>query len=136
MRLEALAGDARAAELPFPVDRDESGVRVLDPIPLFAALAERLEGGATPRELAAAFHESVAQATAALAAELCDETGVHVVALGGGSFQNARLTNSLRARLEARGLTVLAPIALPANDGGLSYGQAVVAAARLRAVDG
>jgi hydrogenase maturation protein HypF len=83
--------------------------------------------------LAAAFHESVADATADLAAELCDSAGLHIVVLGGGSFQNARLTASVRLRLEARGFAVLTPIALPANDGGLSYGQAVVAAARLRA---
>jgi hydrogenase maturation protein HypF len=65
-------------------------------------------------------------------ADLCADNGVEVVALGGGVFQNARLTASLRARLEAKRLRVLTPVALPANDGGLSYGQAVVAAAFLR----
>ena len=53
------------------------------------------------------------------------------MALGGGVFQNARLLASLSRRLEARGLRVLTARALPPNDGGVSYGQAVVAAARL-----
>ena len=59
--------------------------------------------------------------------------GLQTVALGGGCFQNARLLTSLRARLEAMKFRVLVPKALPANDGGVSYGQAAVAAARLAA---
>jgi hydrogenase maturation protein HypF len=135
MRLEALADAHQAAPLPFPIVTEKTGLQVLDPLPLLAALAEKLARGEPVALLAAAFHESVACATAELAAELCVSTGLRVVALGGGSFQNARLTASVRARLEARGLTVLTPIALPANDGGLSFGQAVVAAALLRASD-
>jgi len=104
---------------------------VLDPIPLFAALAEAQRRGARIEDLAAAFHESVAATTSSAVTALCEARGIGVVALGGGVFQNARLTTSLRARLEAAHLTVLMPIALPANDGGLSYGQAVVAAAVL-----
>jgi hydrogenase maturation protein HypF len=132
MRLETAAGSAPAEPLPFPIVGDTTGVHVLDPLPLFAALADRMARGDSVSHLAAAFHESVAHSTAMLAAELCATAGLHVVALGGGSFQNARLTTSLSARLTARGLTVLLPITLPANDGGLSFGQAVVAAARLR----
>ena len=133
MRLEALAGEHPAAPLPFPIIAEKTGLHVLDPLPLFEALADGLVCGDSLPFLAASFHESVAAATANLAAELCETAGLHVVALGGGSFQNARLTTSVCARLEERGLAVLTPIALPANDGGLSFGQAVVAAARLRA---
>jgi hydrogenase maturation protein HypF len=132
MQLETLAGTRRAAPLPFPVVDDVTGQYILDPLPLLAALDHGIQHGLPVEHLAAAFHESVAAATAELAAELCTGAGLSVVALGGGSFQNARLTTSLCARLASRGLTVLTPAALPANDGGLSYGQAVVAAARLR----
>jgi hydrogenase maturation protein HypF len=48
-------------------------------------------------------------------------------------FQNARLLVTLARRLEALGLRVLVPRALSPNDGAVSYGQAAVAAARLRA---
>ncbi|HVX38224.1 MAG TPA: carbamoyltransferase HypF [Gemmatimonadaceae bacterium] len=132
MRLEALAGTRAAEPLPFPRGYDAHGLAQLDPLPLFAALAERRARGESLEALAAGFHEAVASATAELTEELCTEAGVAVVALGGGSFQNARLHASLRDRLASRGLTVLSPIHLPANDGGLSYGQAVVAAARLQ----
>lgn len=132
MRLEALAGSRRARALPFPRRYDPAGRIEMDPVPLLCALGEAMSRGVDVGELSAAFHESVARTTADVVAELCRDTGVGVVALGGGVFQNARLTASLRARLEAKRLRVLTPVTLPANDGGLSYGQAVVAAAVLR----
>ena len=58
--------------------------------------------------------------------------GTELVALGGGVFQNARLLSSLTQRLEARVLQPLVPRTLSPNDGAISYGQAAVAAARLR----
>jgi hydrogenase maturation protein HypF len=77
------------------------------------------------------FHETVAGATAGLAARLADSSGARDIALGGGVFQNARLLGTLRTRLEERGLRVLTARQLPPNDGGVSYGQCVVAAATL-----
>ena len=50
--------------------------------------------------------------------------------LSGGVFQNRTLLAATAAALEARGLRVLVPERLPPNDGGVSYGQAAVAAAR------
>jgi hydrogenase maturation protein HypF len=48
--------------------------------------------------------------------------------LSGGVFQNRRLLESTARELDAAGLRVLAPRQLPANDGGISFGQSVVAA--------
>ena len=57
--------------------------------------------------------------------------GTEVVVLSGGVFQNRRLLESVWAGLAAAGLRVLVPERLPVNDGGIAYGQAAVAAARL-----
>jgi hydrogenase maturation protein HypF len=65
-------------------------------------------------------------------ARLRDRTGLAVVALSGGVFQNALLQGRVAHGLEAAGFGVLTHAALPANDGGVSFGQAVVAAARDR----
>ena len=51
--------------------------------------------------------------------------------LSGGSFQNLRLLASTRERLERRGFRVLSHRLVPPNDGGVSYGQAAVAARRM-----
>ena len=51
-----------------------------------------------------------------------------VIALGGGCLVNRLIGERLAAELEARGHEVLLPVDLPPGDGGLAYGQAVVAA--------
>ena len=63
-------------------------------------------------------------------AEACAATGERTAVLAGGVFQNRRLLDRTVRELEARGLRVLVPELLPPNDGGISYGQAAVAAAR------
>ena len=49
--------------------------------------------------------------------------------LSGGVFQNRLLLETVAAGLERAGLRVLVPERLPPNDGGISFGQAAVAAA-------
>lgn len=89
-----------------------------------------LARGRSRAEVAAAFHESVAAAAAAA----CAEAGsAGTVVLSGGTFQNLRLLASTRARLEAAGFRILSHRRVPPNDGGISYGQAAVAAARMEA---
>ena len=131
MELEALAGHQPARPIALPLT-EQDGVLVLDPVPLLAALGScRRRGAADVGELAAVFHESVAEAAAALALRIAEAEQLDTVVLGGGSFQNQRLLAGVTARLQARGLAVLIPHRLPPNDGGISYGQAAVAAARL-----
>lgn len=131
MELEALAGRRVADPLPFPMVDGRGGLLMLDPIPLLMALGEGRARGIPVESLAAAFHESVVAATSLLVENLASARRLRIVALGGGSFQNARLLESISARLEAGGLRVIVPRALPPNDGAISYGQAAIAAARL-----
>jgi hydrogenase maturation protein HypF len=77
--------------------------------------------------VAAAFHETIAAAAAAACAEVGEP---RTVVLSGGTFQNVRLLRSTRERLEALGFRVLTHRLVPPNDGGISYGQAAVAAAK------
>jgi hydrogenase maturation protein HypF len=128
--LESLAGALRAHPFPFPVTERE-GRLVLDPLPLLVALGEARRSGDDVDLLAARFHESIVHACADVARSVAGATGIQVVALGGGSFQNARLLSGIRRRLEEAGLRVLVPRLLPPNDGAISYGQAAVAAALL-----
>jgi len=130
MELESLAGAQPAEPLTFPMSETDDAL-VLDPIPLLAALGEQRRRGVDAGLLAARFHESVASAAASVAILVADRAGIEIVALGGGSFQNARLLAGIRSRLEARGLRVLVPRQLGPNDGAISFGQAAVAASLL-----
>ena len=131
MELEAVAAHDDGEILPFPVLRNGRKCLELDPVPLLAALAEGKAKGVTMPQLAARFHATVATAASQLAIELCKERGLRRVVLGGGCFQNALLLKAVTRRLRDARLVVMTPLALGPNDGAISYGQAVVAAARM-----
>ena len=82
--------------------------------------------------IAARFHNGVVDAIARMCVVLRDATGVDVVALSGGVFQNVLLLTRTVHALEHHGFHVLTHSRVPPNDGGISLGQAVVAGARDR----
>jgi hydrogenase maturation protein HypF len=132
MELEALAGARRGEPLPLAIVEDGDARFRIDPLPLLRALGERRAGGAPVEDLAASFHDAVADATADVVTRLAEATAINQVAIGGGVFQNARLTSTLVSLLEARRLTPLVPRQLSPNDGAISYGQAAAAAQLLQ----
>jgi hydrogenase maturation protein HypF len=119
VELEQLAGTANAEPYPW---------RFGDATALVATCHSELHAGRRVEEIAARFHETIAAAAATACAEA---GGPGTVVLSGGSFQNLRLLESTRRRLEALGFRVLSHRLVPPNDGGISYGQAAVAARRI-----
>jgi hydrogenase maturation protein HypF len=117
VELEQLAGTANAEPYPW---------RFGDATALVATCHSELHAGRRVEEIAARFHETIAAAAATACAEA---GGPGTVVLSGGSFQNLRLLESTRRRLEALGFRVLSHRLVPPNDGGISYGQAAIAAA-------
>ena len=99
---------------------------------LVRAAARDLLGGVPPAVIAARFHNGVADAVVRVCLRLGENTGVRAVALSGGVFQNLLLLTRIVDRLGNNGFRVLTHARVPANDGGISLGQAVVAAARDR----
>ncbi len=125
MELEALVARPRAGA---GLWRIADGCLVLRP--LFAALIdENLRG----REAAELFHGTLVAALDAWIADAAAARGLKQVALGGGCLMNRVLADGLAAALRARGLAVFLPRAAPANDGGVSLGQAAFAHALLNA---
>lgn len=117
MALEAVAEGAGL--VPFAQSGSE-----IDPAPLFRALHQE---GSVPQK-AAMFHSSLAQAFARPALALVESGEAEAVALSGGCFQNRLL---LAETLRALGdVPVLIHTKVPANDGGLALGQALIAAAK------
>jgi len=130
MALEAVAvTEAGTPPYPFAL-RPEAGLTEIDPAPLWQALMQDLHAGRNRGAMAAAFHTGLADVFATVAAHTAAAEGLATVAVSGGVFQNALLLEKTARRLRRHGLTVLVPAQVPANDGGLAFGQAVVAAAR------
>jgi hydrogenase maturation protein HypF len=129
-----------AIELEQRVDRDATGGYparvaggVLQGTDLVRAAAADVLAGAPAGVVAARFHNGFAAALVALVEGARAEVGLSTVALSGGVLQNVVLHHLLVDGLAARGFDVLVHSRVPPNDGGISFGQAVVAAARDRA---
>ena len=119
MWLEACAEPVeRFPEL--PIEPDAQGVLRIDWAPLLESCSD---GRLSPGERAGAAHASLADAICRVAEAERTRSGVAVAGLTGGVFQNRRLLELALDGLERRGFRVLCPTRIPANDGGLSYGQ-------------
>ena len=103
---------------------------VLDPRAAVRAVARDIDAGVPAGVVAARFHNGLADATARACVVAAERHGVDRAVLSGGVFLNRVLLDRTAALLEQAGLRVLVPERLPPGDGGISYGQAAVAAAR------
>ncbi|MCB9949180.1 MAG: carbamoyltransferase HypF [Rhodospirillaceae bacterium] len=134
--LEALVPGSGGGEgaYPFAITRPPGDAPMLiDSGPMWLALLRDLADGVAPPGIAARFHRGLAGAIAEMVSAIrCQPGGATIarVALSGGVFQNKVLLEQVVRSLSAQGCEVLTHSVVPANDGGLSLGQAVVAAAR------
>ncbi len=110
------------------------GMLTLDPLPTFDAIAADVADRIGVGVIASRFHNALAAGTVDACMRLASDHGIELVVLSGGVFNNRRLADRVAAPLERAGLRVLMPERLPGGDGGISYGQAVVAA-RMTAPD-
>ncbi|MBM3147387.1 MAG: carbamoyltransferase HypF, partial [Actinobacteria bacterium] len=110
----------------------EGGATAHEPLrvrlaPLLEAVLADAEAGRSPALIGSRLHATVAGLLLDLARRVRRASGIGVVALSGGVFQNRLLTDLSQDALEADGFRVLTHALVPANDGGLSLGQAVIA---------
>jgi hydrogenase maturation protein HypF len=141
IRLEALAQSARSSggeatdAYPFTVSQVLGGLIEIDASPMWRVLLRDLSERVPASTIALQFHEGLSKAlvesTIKLARRGANGPQFHAVALSGGCFQNRILFESVARKLREAGFAVLAHADVPANDGGLSLGQAAVGAARL-----
>ncbi|MGQ9659600.1 MAG: carbamoyltransferase HypF [Thermochromatium sp.] len=132
-QIMGVAGDPRPtrdAEVGYPLALDRSTRPwQLDPAPLWERLLADLKGGLAPEFIAARFHLGLANALVTTALQLAREYAVTTLALSGGVFQNRLLLESVANGLRLQGLNVLIHRQVPANDGGLAFGQGCIVAA-------
>ncbi|WP_292474711.1 hypothetical protein [Mesorhizobium sp.] len=81
--------------------------------------------------IAARFHRTLIAVVSRTTRRLARENEVNAIALSGGIFQNRLMLEGVFSELSAAGFEVLAHTEVPANDGGLALGQAMIGLAAL-----
>jgi len=141
IELEAIAADGDHGRYPFTFEEPQEETIgpagepppfLIDLRPMIRAIARELDGTHAPGapEIAARFHDTLADAIVAGCRRAREEGAPATVALTGGCFQNRRLTERAHAGLEKAGFEVLLHRRVPCNDGGIALGQVAIAACR------
>ena len=131
--LEAMAD--RGVDQRYDFEIEEGETMVLDFRPVIAAIVKDLSRGRRAGEISACFHNTLSAAIGEVCGRIGAADGLNRVCLSGGSFQNLYLLGRTVVELRRRGFGVFLHAQVPANDGGLSLGQAMIANQRMREGD-
>ena len=126
IEFEALVDSAEAGKYSFELDQDRVEVRSA-----VEALVKDVMAGIPIQKISARFHNGLAEMAREVCLKIKSETGINEVALSGGVWQNITLLRNTLLLLEKSGFKVYIHKEVPTNDGGLSLGQAVIAASKL-----
>jgi hydrogenase maturation protein HypF len=128
MKLESFAvkGDARRVKLPCDVVTI-NGRNVVDSRSLLKAALEALEEGKDKHDIAASAQVSLARAFAVQACDVAKKSGAPIVGFSGGVAVNAAICGTIEDYVKEEGLEFVTNHKLPCGDGGVSFGQAVLA---------
>ena len=117
----------------YPLDLRPDGDRwIIGTQPLFEAIVGDLCRDIAVGEISRRFHNGLVDVFVRLAGLLRDKSGLNRVCLSGGTFHNVYLSQHLESQLTDAGFEVFTHHEVPAGDGGLSLGQALVAAAAVK----
>jgi hydrogenase maturation protein HypF len=119
---------------PFQLQPDAQG-SILDFSETVRHIVADIEKGTGTDRIALRFHFTLAQAIESVCIQVRERTGINAVCLTGGVFQNFLLTKWVSDLLVNNGFRVFRHQAVPPNDGGISLGQAVAAAAKLGLIE-
>ncbi|WP_419907768.1 carbamoyltransferase HypF [Candidatus Poriferisodalis sp.] len=122
---------AKQPERRYRVELSEDAPAHIETASVVEAIVADLMAGLDPARVAGAFHRWVADVVLASSERSRAQTGIAVVALSGGVFQNRLLTELTVPTLTEAGFEVLLHRQVPPNDGGISLGQAAIGRAAL-----
>jgi hydrogenase maturation protein HypF len=132
MELEGRITETSGTSLPFEIRQDDEGCFILDVSPTIRSIVDEIYRGTDKSKISFSFHWTLARAFAAMTNEIRAATGIERVALSGGCFQNRILLEKSVSELENAGFSIYCHKQVPANDGGVALGQAVVAASIMK----
>ncbi|MHB8597712.1 MAG: carbamoyltransferase HypF [Ktedonobacteraceae bacterium] len=126
----ALYPQSESYSFSIEIEEDQTPA-LLDVTPMLRAIVDDIQQGVPVAIIANRFHRTIAGLLANVCDEIRKQTGLNIVALSGGVFQNRLLLEQLLALLEDRNFQVYINRRVPPNDGGLCLGQIAIAAAQL-----
>ncbi|HUL33649.1 MAG TPA: carbamoyltransferase HypF [Candidatus Eisenbacteria bacterium] len=133
IELEMAARDS-SSEGAYPLDMNfQAGTWQIGTKSLFEWLLRDIRKQANVSDMSRKFHNGLALVFVDLGERIRDKTGINRVCLSGGCFLNALLLETMIAELRERAFEVFFHTEVPAGDGGISLGQAVIAAHRVSA---
>jgi hydrogenase maturation protein HypF len=131
MELEMLAADD--ADSMYDFEWVSGDAFKIFPAPIIRGVVRDLQNGLSTAEIGAKFHKTIVALFAEVCTSVRNESDLNRVVLSGGCFQNSILLAGLIQKLESRNFQVFTHRQVPANDGGISLGQALVAASIVNA---
>jgi hydrogenase maturation protein HypF len=127
MELEMIADET--IEAAYDYDWQNKDTRQIFIEPIIIGIVKDLARGVSPAAISGKFHRTLVRLFTDVCQLVRKETGLNRVVLSGGVFQNAILLTGLIQKLKKNNFQVFSNATIPANDGGLCLGQAMVAAA-------
>jgi hydrogenase maturation protein HypF len=125
IELETVAEEGIEESYPFEISGDTPAQ--IDMRPMIAATVKDVAHKTNVGAISARFHNTVAEVIAEVCRRIRQNDGLKRVCLSGGTFQNVYLLERAVSRLESAGFEVFLHSKVPANDGGIALGQAVIA---------
>jgi hydrogenase maturation protein HypF len=130
IELEAIARQNVDEQYPFDIEGGDPAR--IDLRPLIEAVVRDLTQSKDPPYISACFHNTLAKIVVGMCDRIREEQGLNRVCLSGGTFQNHYLLERSMTWLREIGFDVFLHSTVPANDGGISLGQAVIASQMLQ----
>jgi hydrogenase maturation protein HypF len=124
-----LNNDKETLNYSFKLEKS-ANIYYIDTSPTWREILNDIKQHISSSEIAAKFHQSLAITTVKIVKQLKQENQFNQVVLTGGVFQNQILLQQVKMQLEKLEINVLTHSIVPTNDGGLSLGQSVIAAAK------
>jgi hydrogenase maturation protein HypF len=128
VELEMTAAKSGQTVYPYEYVKEKKAYQI-HVYPMIRAVVEDMDRGICVSDISRRFHSTLIHLFADLCGKLRDDTGCNRIVLSGGVFQNVILLSGLESVLKEVGFEVFTHSKIPTNDGGISFGQAAVAAA-------
>jgi hydrogenase maturation protein HypF len=130
IELEMIADHGERETYPFLLQKEE-GSMVIDSTEIIRKVVKDLMKGVSTSKISARFHQTIARLITETCEAIRSQERLNRVVLSGGVFQNILLLSLVTEGLKRSGFDVYTHHLVPANDGGISLGQAVIGHMRL-----